>query len=62
MTSLLNAALDSACVPFSPLVLADCLLTLAKEADLAGYRESASRLLSAAYAAFDDEKASADAA
>lgn len=40
---------------FSPLVLADQLITLAQEADRAGYVESASRLIGLVYAVLDDE-------
>lgn len=47
-------ALSSA--KFSPLVLADRLITLAQEADRAGYSTSASRLIGAAYAVLDEEK------
>lgn len=41
---------------FSPLVLADRLITLAQEADRAGYHSSASRLIGLVYAVLDDEK------
>jgi hypothetical protein len=41
-------------VPVSPLVLADRLITLAREADRAGYTDSASRLVSMALAVFDE--------
>ena len=44
---------------FSPLVLADRLITLAQEADRAGLMDSASRLIGLAYAVLDDEKAPA---
>lgn len=47
---------------FSPLVLADRLITLAQEADRAGYPGSASRLIHLVYAVLDDEKAPAAAA
>jgi hypothetical protein len=40
----------------SPLVLADRLITLAQEADRAGYSDSASRLLGTAYAVLDEPK------
>ena len=40
--------------PVSPLVLADRLITLAREADRAGYTDSASRLVSMALAVFDE--------
>lgn len=56
LTSLSPAAL--ACPPgatFSPLILADRLITLAQEADRAGYRGSADRLIGLAYAVLDDE-------
>ena len=39
----------------SPLILADRLITLAQDADRAGYSRSASRLLGLAYAVFDEE-------
>lgn len=42
-------------MPFSPLVLADRLITLAQEADHAGYASSASRLIGLVYAVLDDE-------
>ncbi len=41
--------------PISPLVLADRLITLAQDADRAGYRASATRLLGLAYAVFDEQ-------
>jgi hypothetical protein len=40
--------------PVSPLVLADRLITLAREADRAGYTDSASRLVGMALAVFDE--------
>lgn len=54
-----------ACPPgarFSPLVLADQLISLAQEADRAGFRASADRLIGLAYAVLDDEGACAAAA
>jgi hypothetical protein len=39
---------------FSPLVLADRLLSLAQDADRAGYRDSACRLLGLMYHVLDD--------
>ena len=42
-------------VTVSPLVLADRLISLAQDADRAGYARSASRLLGLAYAVFDEE-------
>jgi hypothetical protein len=39
----------------SPLVLADRLISLAQDADRAGYQDSATRLLGLAYAVFDEE-------
>ncbi len=45
---------------FSPLVLADRLITLAQEADRAGLTSSASRLIGLVYAVLDDDS-SADA-
>ena len=47
---------------FSPLVLADRLISLAQEADRAGYQASASRLIGLVYAVLDDEGPSAAAA
>jgi hypothetical protein len=41
-------------IPVSPLVLADRLISLAQDADRAGYSQSASRLLGLAYAVFDE--------
>lgn len=40
---------------FSPLVLADQLLTLAQEADRAGLHDSASRLIGLVYSVLDEE-------
>ena len=40
---------------FSPLVLADRLLDLAHEADRAGYAGAAERLVSLAFAVYDEE-------
>ncbi len=40
--------------PVSPLVLADRLIALARDADLAGYTDSASRLVGMALAVFDE--------
>ncbi len=45
-----------AAMPFSPLVLADRLITLAQEADRAGYANSAARLIGLVYAVLDDER------
>ena len=42
-------------MPVSPLVLADRLISLAQDADRAGYAQSATRLLGLAYAVFDEE-------
>ena len=42
-------------IPVSPLVLADRLISLAQDADRAGYARSATRLLGLAYAVFDEE-------
>lgn len=42
-------------VKFSPLVLADRLISLAQEADRAGLTASASRLIGLVYAVLDDE-------
>ena len=41
--------------PISPLVLADRLITLAQDADRAGYQDSATRLIGLAYAVFDEQ-------
>ena len=41
-------------VQFSPLVLAESLIMLAQEADRAGYRRSASRLIVVAHAVLDE--------
>ena len=41
----------------SPLMLADRLLTLAKDADRAGLRRPAQRLLKLAYAVYDEKPA-----
>jgi hypothetical protein len=40
--------------PVSPLMLADRLISLARDADLAGYTDSASRLIGMALAVFDE--------
>ena len=54
---LANAPAHLAQAPrFSPLILADRLISLAQEADRAGLDNSASRLLSLVYAVLDDEK------
>ena len=48
----------AACLPgthFSPLILADRLISLAQDADRAGYRASADRLIGLVYAVLDDE-------
>lgn len=42
---------------FSPLVLADELLTLAQEADRAGLHDSASRLIGLIYTVLDEDPA-----
>ncbi len=39
----------------SPLMLADRLLTLAKDADLAGFQSTANRLVHLAYRVFDEQ-------
>ena len=44
---------------FSPLVLADRLISLAQEADRAGLHDSASRLIGMVYAVLDDDVAPA---
>jgi hypothetical protein len=53
-------ALDLASSQFSPLVLAECLIMLAQEADRAGYRRSASRLIIAAHAVLDEDAPATD--
>ena len=57
--NLFNLANVSAHLPhaqaFSPLVLADRLISLAQEADRAGLHDSAARLLGMMYAVLDDE-------
>lgn len=40
----------------SPLIIADRLITLAKEADRAGYRGTASHLVELAYSVFDEAR------
>jgi hypothetical protein len=58
--TLANAPAHLAKAPrFSPLILADRLISLAQEADRAGLHDSASRLLGLVYAVLDDEKAPA---
>ena len=42
---------------FSPLVLADRLISLAQEAERAGLHDSAARLIGVMYAVLDDEAA-----
>lgn len=49
-------------VRFSPLVLADRLISLAQAAERAGYENSATRLIALAYAVLDDEQPITDAA
>ena len=44
---------------FSPLVLADRLISLAQDADQAGLHDSASRLIGLVYAVLDDDNAPA---
>ncbi len=41
--------------PVSPLVLADRLITLAQDADRAGYRDTASDLVTMAYTVLDTQ-------
>lgn len=56
--TLANAPAHLATAPrFSPLMLADRLISLAQEADRAGLHDSASRLLGLVYSVLDDEKA-----
>ncbi len=40
--------------PTSPLMLADSLITLAEDADRAGYRDAATTLIGLAYTVLDD--------
>ncbi len=56
----LTAQVEAAGSQFSPQVLAECLILLAQEADRAGYRRSASRLIVAAHAVLDDDAPSTD--
>lgn len=51
----MQAIQDSKPAPVTPLVLADRLISLAQDADRAGYAQSATRLLGLAYAVFDEE-------
>jgi hypothetical protein len=56
--SLFETSAPPACPPgarFSPLILADRLIGLAQEADRAGFRSSADRLIGLAYAVLDDD-------
>ena len=46
---------------FSPLVLADRLISLAQEADRAGLHDSASRIVGLVYAVLDDDNLPASA-
>lgn len=50
------SAVPSKPVPFSPLMLADRLLTLAQDADRAGYTGAASHLVTAMYQVLDCSK------
>ena len=43
--------------PVSPLVLADRLITLAQDADRAGYRDAASHLVSLCYSVLEGGRA-----
>ncbi len=43
-------------IPVTSLMLADRLISLAQDADRAGYARSATSLLGLAYAVFDEEK------
>ena len=43
-------------IPVTSLMLADRLISLAQDADRAGYTRSATSLLGLAYAVFDEEK------
>ena len=45
----------AAATPVSPLMLADRLISLAQEADRAGYCDSASKLIGLAYSVFDED-------
>ncbi len=50
------SAVPSKSIPFSPLMLADRLLTLAQDADRAGYTGAASHLVTAMYKVLDSSK------
>ncbi len=50
------SAVSSKAIPFSPLMLADRLLTLAQDADRAGYTGAASHLVTAMYQVLDCSK------
>ena len=52
-----NSTLTPRAVAVSPLVLADRLLSLAQEADRAGYVAAASNLVGLAHAVFDETPA-----
>ena len=52
-----NSTLTARTVAVSPLVLADRLLSLAQEADRAGYVAAASNLVGLAHAVFDETPA-----
>ncbi len=52
----MHASQPQTTVPVSPLMLADRLITLAQEADRAGYPRSATHLLGLAYAVFDEKQ------
>ena len=43
--------------PVSPLILADRLITLAQDADRAGYRDAASHLVTLVYSVLDGARA-----
>ena len=54
MPAIQTATVATAAPPVSPLMLADRLITLAQEAERAGYRSSASLLVGMAYAVFEE--------
>jgi hypothetical protein len=50
------SAMSGTSIPVSPLMLADRLLTLAQDADRAGYTGAASHLVTAMYKVLDSSK------
>lgn len=51
----MDAVMPPAAPTVSPLMLADRLISLAQDADRAGYVSAASRLIGLAYAVFDEK-------